>query len=112
MEPYRYDPTAFRAVFEHHFTYLAGVRRNSRRFASAPALHDPATGRRWTYEQLWSEAGRLAVGLANAGVQAGEVVAFQLFNGPEFALLWIAAQRLGAIASPINRNVSATVSPV
>jgi acyl-CoA synthetase (AMP-forming)/AMP-acid ligase II len=102
MSTYRYDPTAFRDVFEHHFTYLAGVLRNRRRFASRPALHDPATGRRWTYEQLWSDTGRLAAGLAAHGVRAGDVVVFQLLNGPEFALLWIAAQRLGAVASPIN----------
>ncbi|MBV9193756.1 MAG: AMP-binding protein [Solirubrobacterales bacterium] len=107
MSPYRYDPVAFREVFEHHLTYLAGVRRNSRRFASRPALHDPATGRRWTYEQLWADAGRLAAGLAEAGVRAGEVVVFQLLNGPEFALLWIAVQRLGAIASPINYRLAA-----
>jgi acyl-CoA synthetase (AMP-forming)/AMP-acid ligase II len=102
MSTYRYDPTAFRDVFEHHFTYLAGVLRNRRRFATRPALHDPATGRRWTYEQLWSDTGRLAAGLAAHGVRAGDVVVFQLLNGPEFALLWIAAQRLGAVASPIN----------
>ncbi len=39
--------------------------------------------------------GRLAAGLAEHGVAAGDVVVFQLFNGPEFALLWLAAQRLG-----------------
>ena len=41
--PYRYDPSAFREVFERHFTYLAGVHLNSHRYASRPALHDPAT---------------------------------------------------------------------
>jgi acyl-CoA synthetase (AMP-forming)/AMP-acid ligase II len=110
---YQYDPTAFREVFEHHFTYLAGVLRNRRRFANRPALHDPATDRRWSYEQLWTDTGRLASGLAAAGVQASDVVVFQLLNGPEFALLWIAAQRLGAIAAPINfRLASGEVSHV
>jgi hypothetical protein len=33
---YRYDPTAFREVFERRYTYLAGVERNSHRFASRP----------------------------------------------------------------------------
>ena len=51
--PYRYDPTAFKSVFEHHFTYIAGVQRNNLRFANEPALHDPATNRRWTYAELW-----------------------------------------------------------
>ena len=103
---HRYDPTAFREVFEHHFTYVAGVRRNSHRFAARPALHDPASGRRWTYAELWEDAGRVAAGLAEAGVEPGDVVVFQLYNGPEFALLWLASQRLGAIASPINFRLS------
>jgi acyl-CoA synthetase (AMP-forming)/AMP-acid ligase II len=106
--PYRYDPTAFKQVFEHHFTYLAGVRRNAARFATRPALHDPASGRRWTYAELWQDANRLAAGLAERGVTAGDVVCFDLFNGPEFALLWLAAQRLGAIASPINFRLAAS----
>jgi acyl-CoA synthetase (AMP-forming)/AMP-acid ligase II len=104
---YRYDPSAFRATFERRFTYLAGVERNSHRFASSPALRDPATGRRWTYASLWSDSGRLAAGLAAAGVQPGDVVVFQLLNCPEFVLLWLAAQRLGAVASPINFRLAA-----
>lgn len=104
--PYRYDPSAFRAVFERHFTYLAGVERNSHRYASRPALHDPLSGRRWTYAQLWRDTGRLAAGLAAAGVQRGDVVVFSLFNTPEFVLVWLASQRLGAIAAPINFRLS------
>ncbi len=105
--PYRYDAGAFREVFEHRFTYLAGVQRNSHRFSTRPALHDPAGGRRWTYAELWSETGRLARSLAESGVGVGDVVVFALFNCPEFVLLWLAAQRLGAIAAPINFRLSA-----
>jgi acyl-CoA synthetase (AMP-forming)/AMP-acid ligase II len=104
--PYRYDPSAFRQVFEHHFTYLAGVYRNSHRYARRHALHDPGTGRRWTYAELWADAGRLAVGLADGGVSAGDVVVFSLFNGGDFVLVWLAAQRLGAVAAPINFRLS------
>jgi acyl-CoA synthetase (AMP-forming)/AMP-acid ligase II len=104
--PYRYDASAFRAVFEHHFTYLAGVHRNSHRYAHRHALHDPATGRRWTYAELWADAGRLAAGLTAHGVSRGDVVVFDLFNGGEFVLVWLAAQRLGAIAAPINFRLS------
>lgn len=99
---YRYDPDPFKAVFEHHFTYIAGVERNRLRFADQHALHDPLSGRRWTYAQLWEDSGRLAAGLQAHGITAGDVVVFQLFNCPEFALLWLAAQRLGAVAAPIN----------
>jgi acyl-CoA synthetase (AMP-forming)/AMP-acid ligase II len=104
---YRYNPEQFRHVFEHEFGYLAGVRRNSLRFASRPALHDPVSGRRWTYAQLWEDTGRLAAGLNAHGVRAGDVIVFELLNGPEFALVWLAAQRLGAIATPINFRLAA-----
>ena len=104
---YRYDAAAFRAVFESNFTYLAGVKRNAHRYAARTALHDPADDRRWTYAELWADAGRVAAGLAQRGVQPGDVVVFSLFNSPEFVLAWLGAQRLGAIASPINFRLSA-----
>ena len=104
---YRYDPEHFKQVFEHQFGYLAGVRRNSRRFAARPALHDPASGRRWSYAELWEDTGRLAAGLYAHGVRDEDVIVFDLLNGPEFALVWIAAQRLGAIATPINFRLAA-----
>ena len=99
-------PSAFREVFERRFTYLAGVERNSHRFAYRHALHDPASGRRWTYAELWTDSGRLAAGLGAQGVDTGDVVVFELFNGAEFVLAWLAAQRLGAIAAPINFRLS------
>jgi acyl-CoA synthetase (AMP-forming)/AMP-acid ligase II len=103
---YRYDASAFREVFERRFTYLAGVHRNSHRYATRHALHDPASGRRWTYAELWSDSGRLAAGLRSHGVGPGDVVVFDLFNCPEFVLIWLAAQRLGAVAAPINFRLS------
>ncbi|QEC48708.1 AMP-binding protein [Baekduia soli] len=106
-DPYIYDAGPFRAVFERRFRYVAGVERNSHRFASRPAMHDPVSGRRWTYAELWDDAGRLAAGLHRNGVAEGDVVVFQLFNGPEFALTWLACQRLGAIAAPVNFRLSA-----
>jgi acyl-CoA synthetase (AMP-forming)/AMP-acid ligase II len=99
---YRYDPAPFREVFERHFTFIAGFLRNAHRYAGRPALDDPASGRRWTYAELAADVGRLAAGLAGRGVRRGDVVAFQLFNSPEFALVYLAAQWLGAIAAPVN----------
>ncbi len=104
---YRYDPEHFREVFEQRFGYAAGVLRNSLRYASRPALEDPAGGRSWTYAQLWEDSGRLAAGLYERGVRAEDVVVFDLLNGPEFALVWLACQRLGAIATPINFRLAA-----
>jgi acyl-CoA synthetase (AMP-forming)/AMP-acid ligase II len=104
---YEYDSSPFRGVFEHDFGYLAGVARNASRFAGRPALSEAEGERSWTYADLWRDVERLAGELAARGVRPGETVVFQLFNGPEFALCWLAALRLGAIATPINFRLSA-----
>ncbi len=104
---YEYDPTSFRGVFERDFGYLAGVARNASRFADRLALAEAEGERSWTYAELWRDVERLAGELAARGVRPGETVVFQLFNGPEFALTWLAALRLGAVATPINFRLSA-----
>lgn len=101
-----YDPTAYKRFFEHEFTYLAGFRRNTHRFADRAAIHCPHTGTSWTYEELGARVDRLAAGLAAAGVQPGDVVVYQLYNGPEFAQLYLATQACGAVGSPINFRLS------
>lgn len=104
---YEYDPTPFRGVFEREFGYLAGVARNASRFADRPALGEAEGERNWTYAELWRDVERLAAEFAARGVRPGQTVVFQLFNGPEFALTWLAAMRLGAVATPINYRLSA-----
>ncbi len=104
---YEYDPTTYRGVFERDFGYLAGVARNASRFADRPALAEAEGERAWTYAELWEAVERLAGEFAARGVRPGETVVFQLFNGPEFALCWLAALRLGAVATPINFRLSA-----
>ncbi len=104
---YRYDASEFRYVFERRFGYLAGVRRNAERFAARPALSEAGGARSWTYAELWRDVERLAGAFAERGVRPGEPLVFQLFNGPEFALCWLAALRLGAVATPINFRLSA-----
>jgi acyl-CoA synthetase (AMP-forming)/AMP-acid ligase II len=103
---YEYDPSAFRAVFEQSFTFLAGFRRNVHRYADRVALRDPASGRTWTYAELGSDVDRVAGALAQRGIGEGAVVVFQLFNCPEFALTYLATQQVGAIAAPINFRFS------
>jgi acyl-CoA synthetase (AMP-forming)/AMP-acid ligase II len=104
---YEYDSTAFRGFFERDFGYLAGVARNASRFADRLALSEAEGERTWTYAELWRDVERLAGELAARGVRPGDTVVFQLFNGPEFALVWLAAMRLGAVATPINFRLSA-----
>ena len=81
-----YDPTRFRAYFEHEFSYDAGFRRNVSRFPNQSAIVDPPTGRTWTYAQLGADVERAALALASLGVGRGDRVAYQLFNCPEFAI--------------------------
>ena len=99
---YTYDAHAYRQYFEHDFTYLNGFRRNTHRYADRLAMQSPSTGESWTYAELGDRVDRLATGLARAGVAPGDVVAYQLFNGSEFAQLYLAGQACGAVGGPMN----------
>jgi acyl-CoA synthetase (AMP-forming)/AMP-acid ligase II len=101
-----YNPDTFRSYIEHHFTYIAGFERNVRRYHSSIALLDPGSGRSWTYRELGAEVDRLASALAAAGTERGSRVVYQLFNTAEFAAVYLAAQRIGAIGVPINFRLS------
>lgn len=97
-----YDPSRFRDYFEHSFSYDAGFRRNVARYGNRPAMLDPHTGRSWTYGQLEADVQTTASMLAERGVGRGDRVVYQLMNTPEFAMLYLATQRLGAIGVPVN----------
>lgn len=102
-----YDPTPYRTFFERDFTYLNGFRRNTSRYGDRLALADPATGHRLTYRQLGERVDRLAAGLLATGAVRADVVAYQLFNGPEFAELYLATQAAGLVGSPVNFRLAA-----
>jgi Acyl-CoA synthetases (AMP-forming)/AMP-acid ligases II len=97
-----YDSSTLRGVFESHFTYATAVERNTHRYANRPALTDPPSGRSWTYAELGQVTGGLVAGLAARGVGVGDIVGYQLMNVPEFAFLYVAAQGLRAVSSPMN----------
>jgi acyl-CoA synthetase (AMP-forming)/AMP-acid ligase II len=97
-----YDPTRFREVFEGSYTYANGFARNTHRFAGRPALRDPGTDRSWTYAELGADVDRIAGWLARHGAGRGSVVMVELFNSPEFAMLYLACHRIGAVFSPTN----------
>jgi crotonobetaine/carnitine-CoA ligase len=59
-------------------------------------------GRRWSNEELWDAAGRVAGGLATLGVTRGTAVALLLDNSPDFYVTWFALARLGAVEVPVN----------
>ena len=53
--------------------------------------------RRLTYEELVQSAKRLASGLSGAGLQSQDRVVVQLPNCPEFVILYLALNYIGAI---------------
>src|SRR5207248_10358869 len=55
-----------------------------------------------TFGDFDREVNRLANGLLGAGVKPGEKVGVMLPNCPEFALLWLALLRIGAVEAPVN----------
>ena len=74
----------------------------------AAALRSPerpflvAGERRATYAQVSREVGALAAALADLGVEAGDRIAVNLPNWPEWVATTLAAARLGAVVVPIN----------
>jgi acyl-CoA synthetase (AMP-forming)/AMP-acid ligase II len=72
------------------------------RYPDAPALVDAVTGRTITYGQLVEQVRRLAAGLAARGIRQGDVVAIWSPNVPEYAVVFHAVSRLGAVISTAN----------
>jgi acyl-CoA synthetase (AMP-forming)/AMP-acid ligase II len=58
--------------------------------------------RSWTYADLDDVTCRIAAGLSDAGVRAGERVALFMPNCPELVLGYFACFKIGAIAVPLN----------
>ncbi|MCU1368109.1 MAG: o-succinylbenzoate--CoA ligase [Ilumatobacteraceae bacterium] len=86
---------SFVRVLEHH-----AMRTPDRPFA----VHE---GRSVTYAEMVSWGGRLAGGLREAGVGAGDVVGLLSYNSIEFLATIVATNHLGAIAMPINWRLAA-----
>ncbi len=76
------------------------IRRKAQKNGDRPALKFPH--RTLSYAELDRASDRVAAGLAEAGVEAGNHVAALLYNQPEFPLLWFAAVKLGAVLVPLN----------
>ncbi|HEY7909268.1 MAG TPA: long-chain fatty acid--CoA ligase, partial [Thermomicrobiales bacterium] len=74
--------------------------RSAQHFPEKPAI--VFEGRTLTYRALRAAVDRAAHGLVAMGVEAGDRVALFLPNIPEFAITYLAAQKVGAIAVAIN----------
>jgi acyl-CoA synthetase (AMP-forming)/AMP-acid ligase II len=71
-------------------------------YPDRPALVDGSTGQTITYGQLSDGVRRLAAGLARRGVRKGDVIAIYAPNLPDYALVFHAVSRLGAILTTVN----------
>lgn len=101
-----YDMENFKEIFENEFTYINGFLRNVHRYAERNAITCPMKGKSWTYSELDKDCNRLANALLEDGVGKSNVVMYQLRNCPEFAFIYLASQKIGAINCPINFRLS------
>lgn len=104
---YTYEAGNFKKTFEQNFTWINGFMRNVRRYSAHNAMIDPMADKTWTYRELNADVNKLANGLKAHGIGQSDVVLYQLYNSPQFVLSYIAPQKLGAINSPANFNLSA-----
>lgn len=66
-------------------------------------------GREWTYRQFYDEVQRVGNWLLHdLGIQPDEMVAVDGLNSPEYVMLMLALNGIGACAAYINSNLTAT----
>ncbi len=87
------------------FTIYDLIVRNARIFRDCEAWI--AGDRRITFREFLTDTDRLAAGLYHSGIRKGDRLGILSQNCFEFALLYGAAARLGAIMLPINWRLSA-----
>jgi crotonobetaine/carnitine-CoA ligase len=76
------------------------LRDRASRFPRRDALR--MRSRAFTYSELDLEVDRMVDALAVLGVRPGETVGVMMRNCPEFATLWLACMRMGAVEAPVN----------
>jgi len=65
-----------------------------------------AAGQDYTYADLLSESGKIAMALRSLGVQTGDRIAVRVEKSASGVLLYVACLRLGAVFVPINTAYS------
>ncbi len=63
-------------------------------------------GAPFSYAELHRLSDAAAVGLIERGIRAGDVVALQLPSGPDYAVAYVAAAKIGAVTAGINDKLS------
>jgi len=72
------------------------------RSGTRPALVDGGAGRRLTWDELAEAVERRAAALAGRDIGPGHALAIVLPNDTDFVVTFLACQRLGALAVPLN----------
>jgi fatty-acyl-CoA synthase len=62
---------------------------------------------RWTYSEWDGNVNRLANAMLDAGIRKGDCVSAFLYNGVEFATVYFACAKIGALFNPINFRLKA-----
>ena len=104
MERPRFDPAREREFISRGWwaedTLPAWLARHARERPDAPAVAWSGGGLSW--QALQERVLKAAAGLRRRGVGAGDVVAVQLPNTPEFLVAHLAASRLGAAMCTVH----------
>ena len=77
------------------------VLRGAHAYPERPAFVDAVSGRRLSFGELLEQVRRLAAGLSRR-IHKGDVVAIWAPNVPEYAVVFHAVARLGAVLTTIN----------
>lgn len=80
------------------------LKATARRAPSAEAIVEG--GRRWTYAEWNTDVNRVAHGLKELGLGVGDRIACSLTNRVELLTVMFAAQKLGAVAVPLNYRLT------
>jgi acyl-CoA synthetase (AMP-forming)/AMP-acid ligase II len=83
------------------------VLENAGTHRDRPALVDASSGRTITFGELVDRIPRLAAGLSRRGIGKGDVVAVFAPNLPDYAVVFHAVARLGAVVTPANPSYTA-----
>ncbi len=78
------------------------LRQRAEELGAKPFLSFAADDASVTYQQADERSDRLAAGLAELGVSAGDRVMVMMGNRLEFVLTWFALNKIGAFHAPIN----------
>lgn len=72
------------------------------KYPKKEALVDVSQNKRWTYEEWDKYVNKVANAFMETGVRKGDVVSIYMFNTSEFATIYFACAKIGAVLNPIN----------